>query len=249
MVLVLLDLSSGYIFVEAQAKERDYQTWQRLVQQAFGDAVEVKYLVSDRAKALVKLALEGLDCRSVPDLFHALRDLGKQLGAHLGCQMSKLEQQLSQARVKLLQLQTDSKPTQLQQQKLEQLQAQYNCTQATQTAYHFAMQQLSLCVHPFAIDGSGFQSTKEVIASLQQQLQPLSTIANPASLPNWQTTVTKFTQQIPDIAAVINTWWTWVRHSLSAEPLSPQTSNWLLTRLLPVVYWQQQLHKTKSPAR
>jgi hypothetical protein len=58
MVLVLLDLSSGYIFVEAQAKDRGYQTWQALVQQALGPAVEVKYLVSDRAKALVKLALE-----------------------------------------------------------------------------------------------------------------------------------------------------------------------------------------------
>jgi hypothetical protein len=34
MVLVLLDLSSGYIFVEAQAKDRGYQTWQALVQQA-----------------------------------------------------------------------------------------------------------------------------------------------------------------------------------------------------------------------
>lgn len=77
MVLVLLDLSSGYIFVEAQAKERGYQTWQALVQQALGPVVEVKYLVSDRAKALVKLALEGLGCRSVPDLFHALRDKGQ----------------------------------------------------------------------------------------------------------------------------------------------------------------------------
>ena len=111
------------------------------------------------------------------------------------------------------------------------------------------MQQLSLCVHHEAIDGSGFQSTKDVIASLQQQLQPLSTKANAASLPNWQKTVTKFNQQIPDMAAVINTWWSWVRHSLSAELLSPQTSNWLLTSLLPVVYWQQQLHKTKSPAQ
>jgi len=115
MVLVLLDLSSGYIFVEAQAAERDYQTWQRLVQQALGNAVEVKYLVSDRAKALVKLALEGLGCRSVPDLFHALYDLGKQLGAHLGRQTSKLEQQLSQVRMKLLQQQIDNQPTQLQQ--------------------------------------------------------------------------------------------------------------------------------------
>lgn len=250
MVLVLLDLSSGYIFVEAQAQDRGYQTWQALVQQALGSAVEVKYMVSDRAKALVKLALEGLGCRSVPDLFHALRDLGKHFGAHLGRQMSQLEQQISQATAKLTQLQTENKPTQLQQQKLEQLQAQYSSTQATQTAYQAAMQQLSLCVHPFAIDGSGFQSTTAVIASLQQQLHALSTIANTSGLSNWQTTAAKFTPQIPAMAAVINTWWTWVFHNLSAQQLSlsPQTSNWLLTRLLPVVYWQQQLSKTKSPA-
>jgi len=31
MVLVLLDLPSGYIFVESQATARDYQTWQERV--------------------------------------------------------------------------------------------------------------------------------------------------------------------------------------------------------------------------
>ena len=248
MVLVLLDLSSGYIFVEEQAKDRGYQTWQEMVQQALGSSVEVKYLVSDRAKALVKLALEGLGCRSVPDLFHALRDLGRQIGVHLGRRMSQLEQQLSQATANPIQLQTEHRPTPLQQQKLEQLQAQYSCTQATQTAYHAAMQQLSLCMHPFAIDGSGFQSATAVIASLERQLHTLSTIANASGLSNWQTTADKFTSQIPALAAVVNTWWTWVCHNLSAQQLSPQTSNWLLTRLLPVVYWQQQLHKTKSPA-
>lgn len=82
MVLVLLDLPSGYIFVESQASDRCYETWQAQVQQSLGTAVEVKYLVSDRAKALVKLALEGLGCRSIPDLFHALRDLGKHIGSH-----------------------------------------------------------------------------------------------------------------------------------------------------------------------
>ena len=247
MVLVLLDLSSGYIFVEAQAADRSYQTWQALVQQALGPTVEVKYLVSDRAKALVKLALEGLGCRSVPDLFHALRDLGKHVGARLGRQISELEQQISQTTAKLTQLQTESRPTQLQQQKLEQLQGQYSCTQAAQSEYHSAMQQLSLCVHPFALDGSGFQSATGVRASLQQQLHRLCAIASTSGLPNWQTAVDKFQPQVPAIAAVVNTWWSWVCHSLSAEPLSPQTSNWLLTRLLPVVYWQQQLHKTKSP--
>ena len=74
MVLVMLDLPSGYIFVESHSSTRDYQTWQERVQQTVGSIAQVKYLVSDRAKALVKLALEGLGCRSIPDLFHALRE-------------------------------------------------------------------------------------------------------------------------------------------------------------------------------
>lgn len=30
--------------------------------------------------------------------------------------------------------------------------------------------------------------------------------------------------------------------------VAPETMNWLLTSLMPVVYWQQQVDKTKSPA-
>lgn len=103
-------------------------------------------------------------------------------------------------------------------------------------------------MHHEAIDSGGFQSATEVRASLQQQLNSLCAIANVLPLPNGKSALDKFQQQIPAITAVVNTWWTWVLHSLSTKQLSPQTSNWLLTRLLPVVYWQQQFNKTKSPA-
>jgi len=137
--------------------------------------------------------------------------------------LSQLEQQISQAKTKLIQLQSESKPTQLQEQKLEQLQAQYSSTQATQTAYHAAAAAIALCAS-FAISGGEFQSATEVIAALQQQVHRLSTIANAASLPNWQTTGGQF-NQIP-AAAVVNTWWTWVCHSLSAEqPRKPVTGS------------------------
>jgi hypothetical protein len=39
--------------------------------------VRVFYLVSDRAKALIKLAETALECLSIPDLFHLLPDLVK----------------------------------------------------------------------------------------------------------------------------------------------------------------------------
>lgn len=89
MVLVLLDLPSGYIFVESQSASRDYQTCLERVQQGIGSMAQVKYLVSDRAKALVKLALDELGCRSIPDLFHALRQLSRAIGTPLALQLSR----------------------------------------------------------------------------------------------------------------------------------------------------------------
>lgn len=248
VVLVLLDLPSGYIFVESQANDRCYETWLSKVQQSFGQAVEVKYLVSDRATALVKLALVGLGCRSIPDLFHALRDLGKQIGSSLGRQLGQLDKQLSQANAFVAQLPSSGKQSQAQQRKIAQLRTQYDNIQSAQAAYRTTMQQLSMCVHPFAIDGTGFQSATQVIACLEQHLQTFATLFHDSQLPSLQTSLDKFTAQIPAIASVVNTWWTWVFHSLSPEQLCPTTNNWLLTRLLPVVYWQQQVDKTKSPA-
>ena len=247
IVLVLLDLPSGYIFVESQAGDRRYETWQARVQQAIGAVAEVKYLVSDRAKALVKLALEGLGCRSIPDLFHALHDLSKSIGLHLGRQLTQMERQISRADEKLTHLQESGKPSVAQRKKIAQLRTHYTVLESTQAAYRALMQQLSLCVHPFAIDGSGFQSATEVSASLQHHLQALAELSKASELPNRQLALDRLTGQIAGLAAVVNIWWTWVFPSLSTEQLAPEVSNWLITCLLPMVYWQQQMHKTKSP--
>jgi len=75
MMVVFMDLVSGYLVVEEVADDRTYETWYTLVEarlEALGG--RVLYLVSDRAKALVKLAETGLDCLSIPDLFHLIHD-------------------------------------------------------------------------------------------------------------------------------------------------------------------------------
>lgn len=246
MVLVLLDLPSGYIFVESQTSARDYPTCLERVQQAVEPIAQVKYLVSDRAKALVKLALEGLGCQSIPDLFHALRELNKSIGSPLALQLSRLNKQCSQAKETLTHLQAQGKPSQTQQAKLAQLQAQFSLLQSTQTTYHHLMQQLSLGVHPFAIDGGGFQSATEVIASLQGHLQALTHLSDTVDLPKLPVAVNQFSDQVSGMAAVVHAWWTWVLQSLATHSLSPEVSNWVLTCLLPLTYWQQQIHKTKT---
>jgi len=48
-------------------------------------------LVSDGAKALVKLALSGLGCPSLPDMFHLLYALSKSIGSAIARQQVQLQ--------------------------------------------------------------------------------------------------------------------------------------------------------------
>jgi len=81
--------------------------------------------------------------------------------------------------------------------------------------------------------------------SFQHHLQALTKLAKAARLPKLPEAVDKFSAQVSGMA-VVHAWWCWVLHSLRTQSLSPQMSNWVLTCLLPVVYWQQQIDKTKT---
>ena len=61
--------------------------------------------MSDRAKALVKLAQTGLDCLSIPDLFHLSHDLAKGYALAIFGRLRQAQQALTQARQRLETLQ------------------------------------------------------------------------------------------------------------------------------------------------
>src|SRR5262245_1593311 len=78
MMLVFMDLATGYVLMEEVAADRSYHTWfDRTNERLTTLGTEVLYMVSDRAKALIKLAQKGLHCPSIPDLFHMGHDLAK----------------------------------------------------------------------------------------------------------------------------------------------------------------------------
>src|ERR1700757_2347795 len=78
LMLVFMDLATGYLLLEEVAADRSFDTWfDRANARLTTFGTEVLYLVSDRAKALIKLAQQGLDCPSIPDLFHLGHDLAK----------------------------------------------------------------------------------------------------------------------------------------------------------------------------
>ena len=66
----MLELSSGFIFIETKAENRQYTTWQQQAEAALpSEKFYCRWMVSDGAKALIKLALDGLGCRWVPIYF------------------------------------------------------------------------------------------------------------------------------------------------------------------------------------
>jgi hypothetical protein len=81
MILVLMDLSSGYLLLEDISQDRRFDTWfEKAIPRLKDLGIEVNHAVSDRAKALIKLAITGFDCPSGTDLFHAQHDVSKSIG-------------------------------------------------------------------------------------------------------------------------------------------------------------------------
>ena len=59
--------------------------------------ISIKYVVSDRAKALIKLALKGIGCQSIPDLFHASNEIVKLLGLSLNRKYAAAQDKIAKA--------------------------------------------------------------------------------------------------------------------------------------------------------
>ncbi len=169
---------SGYILLEKKTSDRKYQTWFDQVQIALsqiGIGVSIKSLVSDRAKALIQLAVQGLDGLSIPDLFHGMRCLSRSIGARLGGKLARTNRQLQQTNREITARHLKKKPISLSlSQRRSQLEEQYQFLQLGVESYRSILQQISTIVHPFSVDGSGFQTGVDVAHALTELLPLLA---------------------------------------------------------------------------
>lgn len=248
VILVMMDLVSGYIVLEEPADDRRYDTWRARVAQALEPwGITLRYIVSDRAKALVKLALEGFACPSIPDVFHALRDLAKVVGVSFHLKLARLEEKRVQAEQTLSGLQAKGHETHVQQRFIAHLNEEIATLQADQASAQALLGDASYAVHPFALAHSTRQSAVQVEAALHQVLASLNTLHARYTARDNAKMVAKFTRQIPGLAALVDAWWHWVEQSLPPDTIDAALRGWLVERLLPTVYWQAQVSKTKTP--
>src|SRR5712691_2047186 len=97
-MLVFQDVSTGYLLLETVADDRTYTTWKAVVDQRLAElGTGVLYVVSDRAKALIQLAAQGMECLSMPDFFHCVHEIVKRYSLAMGRRLRHARQELKHA--------------------------------------------------------------------------------------------------------------------------------------------------------
>ena len=106
MLLGLMDLSSGYLLLEEEAEDRSYETWNQKAQARLNEiGITIRHFVSDRAKALIKLGIDGFGCEQVgSDLFHGQYEISKWMGCYLHRKLAQTNKKIQDLREKLINL-------------------------------------------------------------------------------------------------------------------------------------------------
>lgn len=246
-ILVMMELSSGYLLTEVEQPNRRYETWKAAIEGWWSQrGWKCRYMVSDAAKALIKLATDGLASVSVADLFHQLRALGNPIGRAIGRSKSKLNKEREALQAKLEKAPDEAKQAQLTQ-SLGSLGQKLDALEADQKTYHQALQSLSLQIHPFELETQQWRMASELPGALAPELEKLSTLAQTYGTEKAHQAIATFTKQIPDLGIGLSAWWQWVHEALNAQTNSPEVKAWVLHSLLPWAYWQQQADKTRHP--
>jgi len=248
MILVLMDLSSGYLLLESIQDDRRFDTWLAQASprlDALG--IEVGHAVSDRAKALIKLAVDGFECASGADVFHEQYGLSRWLGSALGRRKAKADKLCDLAQKAVIKAGADEKAA-LETEQAQALEVRIQIDKAQQD-YHENLLGITDDLHPFSLEDNTRNTADSVTLKLEQRAEVLEAIAVQQDITDKHNAMRKFCSQVGALSSHVSFWWFWVEEILMSCSVDEETRQWLNDTLLPVVYWHHQLHKTKNPSQ
>jgi Family of unknown function (DUF6399)/IclR helix-turn-helix domain len=252
MMLVFMDLATGYLLMEEVAAERSYDTWDdRTNERLTTWGTEVLYLVSARAKALIKLADAGLGCPSIPDVLHLGHDLATGYALAIFGRLRQAKQALEQARRALEKVpksaQTD--PDQSAQARSAACTSAVNHWQEVGRAWRQHLSKWSGVLHPWRLADSLRQTSQAVEEQLRAELKAIETLLETNGLPMKQDILAQVRKPRAGISALVDFWGQTVRHDLTQLAMTPKWTQWAEELLLPLEYWREQLRRTRHPVQ
>jgi len=243
LILVLMDLRSGYLLLENISDDRCFDTWfSKAKPRLDALGIDIQHAVSDRAKALMKLAITGFECESGADLFHAQQDASRWLGPTLAKRIKAAEKQKTATEITLKKPKSDTQDKQAHFDAIEQVK---QAVQA-QSDYHEALQGISEDLHPFSLLNDSVNNAAQLEEKLRKRVSRLDEIAQDQGIADKRDTVTKLKNQLPALAIHVKYWWLWVDENLKALETEQGLREWITLILLPVIYWHYQLHRTQN---
>jgi hypothetical protein len=253
LLLVFLDLSTGYLLLEDAVEDRSYATWKGLGEKRLETlGAPVRSLGSDRAQALIPLAQQGLECLSIPEVLHLVHDIVQSDSLAIGRQLRQARRALPQAEDRL-QRHREREPRQAVTREatwqVEIPQAEGRRWETIQRAYRQRLAPLSLTLPPFAIEDAACQPSKQVESRVQVQGEAIEALAHMHQLPDRQATMQKVKKPSPDLAALVDFWWAGGRQDLARAVVSRLWGTWAQETLLPKVYWESQVTRTRCAWR
>jgi Family of unknown function (DUF6399)/IclR helix-turn-helix domain len=248
MMLVFMDLATGYVLMEEVAVDRSFDTWfDRANDRLTTFGAEVLYMVSDRAKALIKLAHTGLGCLSIPDLFHLSHDLAKGYSLAIYGRLRQAKRDLDQAKQRLetLPQNVQAEGTQVAQARVKACAISVHHWQGVGSAWRQHLSNLSRLLHPWRLADSTRQTSKQVEEQLRAELKATETWLETNGLPMKKDTLAKVRKQLAGISALVDFWWQTVRQDMAQMAMTPRWTTWVEDALLPLMYWQEKLRRTR----
>ncbi|MGE3540689.1 MAG: DUF6399 domain-containing protein [Candidatus Tectimicrobiota bacterium] len=254
MMLVFMDLATGYVLMEEVAADRSVDPWfTRANARLTTVGTEVVYLVSDRAKVLIKRAHTGLGCPSIPEVFHLGHDLAKGSSLWIFGRLRHAKRDLEHAKQRLATLQKSPQAAPAQgaqaQARVAACATAVHPWQAVGSAWRQRLSNVSRLLHPWRLADSIRQTAKEAEEQLRAELLAIETWRETNELPRKKDPVDKVHTQLAGIAALVDVWWQTVRHDVTPLAMTPRGSQWAADVLLPLQYWHEPLRRTRHPGQ
>ncbi len=208
--------------------------------------IDVKHAISDRAKALIKLALDGFHCASGADVFHEQYSLSRWLAPALG-RIKGRAKKACQA-VQAAFAKADAAQTAILETQWEKAFEALEEVEHVQQDYHENLVGISEAIHPFALADNARQMPDSVVRQLEQRAEALETLAHQQGIRDKDAAIQKFRNQLTALASHVDFWWGWTDEILLGLSVDEPTRQGLTDKLLPVLYWHHQKEKTHNKA-
>ena len=114
-------------------------------------------------------------------------------------------------------------------------------------AWRQRLSNVSRILHPWRLADSTRQTSKEVEAQLGTELEAIETLLEANGLLMKQDTLDKVRKQLAGIAALVDLWWQTVHQDVAQMAMTPKWTQWVDELLLPLMYWHEQLRRTRCP--